>query len=43
LSFAGPLKDNAGTLKVSAGKSLTVDELVALNWFVEGVAGSLPK
>lgn len=41
--FAGPLKDNTGTLKVAAGKSLNVDELVALNWFVEGVAGSIPK
>lgn len=41
--FAGPLKDNTGTLKVPAGKSLNVDELVSLNWFVEGVAGSIPK
>lgn len=41
--FAGPLKDNTGTLKVPAGKALTVDELVSLNWFVEGVAGSIPK
>lgn len=41
--FAGPLKDNTGTLKVPAGKALTADELVALNWYVEGVAGSIPK
>lgn len=41
--FAGPLKDNTGTLKVPAGKALTVDELTALNWYVEGVAGSIPK
>jgi basic membrane protein A and related proteins len=41
--FAGPLKDNTGTLKVPAGKALTVDELTVLNWYVEGVAGSIPK
>lgn len=41
--FAGPLKDNTGALKVPAGKAMTVDELVAFNWFVEGVAGSIPK
>lgn len=41
--FAGPLKDNTGKLRVAAGKALTVDELTALNWYVEGVAGSIPK
>jgi simple sugar transport system substrate-binding protein len=41
--FSGPLKDNAGALKVPAGKAMTVDELTAFNWYVEGVAGSIPK
>lgn len=41
--FAGPLKDNSGALKVPAGKALTVDELTALNWYVDGIAGSIPK
>jgi basic membrane protein A len=41
--FAGPLKDNTGALKVPAGKSMSDDELTAFNWYVEGVAGSIPK
>jgi basic membrane protein A len=43
IPFAGPIKDNTGVVKVAAGKEMTVDELTALNWYVEGVASSLPK
>ena len=41
--FAGPIKDQSGTIKVAAGKSLSDAELLRLNWFVQGVDGSLPK
>jgi basic membrane protein A len=41
--FAGPLKDNTGAQKVSAGASMSVDELVSINWYVEGVDGTVPK
>jgi basic membrane protein A and related proteins len=41
--FAGPLKDNTGAVKVPAGKAMSDDELTAFNWYVEGVAGSIPK
>ncbi len=41
--FAGPLKDNTGAAMVAAGAALTHDELRALNWYVEGVDGSIPK
>jgi len=41
--FAGPIKDQSGTVKVPAGKTLTDPELQRLNWYVEGVDGSLPK
>jgi basic membrane protein A and related proteins len=41
--FAGPLKDNSGTIKVAAGTTLTHQELKAINWYVEGVDGSIPK
>jgi simple sugar transport system substrate-binding protein len=41
--FAGPLKDNTGVLKVPAGKQMSMDELVAFNWYVEGVASTVPK
>jgi basic membrane protein A len=41
--FAGPLKDNTGAQKVNAGTSMSVDELVSINWYVEGVDGTVPK
>ncbi|MEA3129203.1 MAG: basic rane protein [Paraburkholderia sp.] len=41
--FAGPIADQSGAVKVAAGKSLSDVELLRLNWFVQGVDGSLPK
>lgn len=41
--FAGPLKDNTGALKVAQGSALTHEQLMSINWYVEGVAGSMPK
>jgi simple sugar transport system substrate-binding protein len=43
LPFAGPLKDNGGAPKVPAGNALTHEQLMAMNWYVEGVEGSVPK
>jgi simple sugar transport system substrate-binding protein len=43
LPFAGPIKDSGGALKVAAGAALSVDEMNAMNWYVEGVDGSVPK
>ena len=41
--FTGPIKDQSGAVKVAAGKTLGDAELQRLNWYVEGVDGSLPK
>jgi simple sugar transport system substrate-binding protein len=41
--FAGPIKDNAGTIKVAAGAALTEQDLMSINWYVEGIEGSVPK
>jgi simple sugar transport system substrate-binding protein len=41
--FTGPLKDNTGAVKVPAGTTLTHDQLRAINWYVEGIDGSIPK
>ena len=41
--FAGPIKDNAGTLKVAAGALLTHEQLRSIDWYVEGIDGSIPK
>ena len=40
--FTGPLYDQAGKLRVPAGKKLTVKDLYAMSWLVKGVIGS-PK
>lgn len=41
--FTGPIMDQSGAVKVAAGKALTDPELQRLNWYVQGVDGSLPK
>jgi basic membrane protein A and related proteins len=41
--FAGPIKDNLGMLKVPANTVLTEQQLMSINWYVEGVEGSIPK
>lgn len=41
--FAGPLKSQDGKEMVPEGKSLTDDELLEMNWFVEGVEGEIVK
>jgi simple sugar transport system substrate-binding protein len=41
--FTGPIKDNAGKERIAAGKSIGDDDLQKLDFYVEGVQGSLPK
>ena len=41
--FAGPLKDNEGNVRVQEGATMTDDEMLSMDWFVEGVIGSVPK
>ncbi len=41
--FTGPLKDNTGKERVPAGKAMTAEELLSMDWFVEGVEGTVPK
>ena len=40
--FAGPLRDNAGSLRLASG-SLDDAAIKAMDWFVEGVVGTLPE
>lgn len=35
--FTGPIYDQAGTLRVEEGKTLTIAELSVMDWFVKGV------
>jgi basic membrane protein A len=41
--FAGPIKGQDGKLRVAAGKALSDKEILGINWYVEGIAGKLPK
>jgi simple sugar transport system substrate-binding protein len=43
LPFAGPIKDNMGKLRVADGQVMPLPEMMAINWYVEGVEGSIPK
>jgi simple sugar transport system substrate-binding protein len=41
--FAGPLKDQNGKLRVAAGSALSADDTNRIDWFVDGVQGSVAK
>lgn len=41
--FTGPLKNQAGELKVPEGVSMTRDELASMNWYVEGMTANYPQ
>jgi simple sugar transport system substrate-binding protein len=41
--FAGPLKDNTGKLRVPAGSKLPFADMMSINWYVEGIEGTVPQ
>lgn len=41
--FQGPLKDQSGAVKVAAGADLPLNDLKGMNWYVQGVDGTIPK
>ncbi|MDR1787486.1 MAG: BMP family ABC transporter substrate-binding protein [Treponema sp.] len=41
--FTGPIKDQAGEVRVAPGVRLTDDEIWSMNWFVEGVRGTIAE
>ncbi len=41
--FTGPIYDNNGELRVAEGKTMTVEEILAMDWFVKGVNGIIPQ
>jgi simple sugar transport system substrate-binding protein len=41
--FAGPIKDNTGKEMVAAGAVMPDATFSSLNWYVEGIEGSVPK
>jgi len=43
MSFAGPIVDQAGTVRVRQGEKAPDKELLSMRWLVRGVAGTLPE
>ncbi|MGV8837502.1 MAG: BMP family ABC transporter substrate-binding protein, partial [Cellvibrio sp.] len=41
--YQGPIYDQAGTLKVAEGKTLSDEELHQQNWYVKGIEGKIPQ
>jgi len=41
--FTGPIKNQSGEIMIPSGKSLNHDELLSINYFVEGVMGDIPQ
>lgn len=41
--FRGPLYDNKGNLKLDEGHDLNPSDILTMDWFVEGVLGSIPS
>ena len=41
--FQGPLKDQSGAIKVAAGSVLPLKDQQSMNFYVQGVEGSIPK
>lgn len=41
--FTGPIKGQDGKVVVPQGKKLNDGEMLSMNWFVEGVEGTIPK
>lgn len=39
--FAGPIKDQTGAVKVAEGSAMTFEELMSVDWFVQGVEGKI--
>ena len=42
-AFEGPIMDQSGKEVVAAGARLSDEDLLGMDWYVEGVEGKLPK
>ncbi len=40
--FAGPLTDQAGKVKIAEGTTMSIKDKYQMNWFVQGVDGTIP-
>lgn len=41
--FTGPIKDQAGQVRIAEGQTATTKDLASMNFYIEGVKAALPK
>ena len=41
--FQGPVKDQQGKIRIAGGSTISDDDLLKMQWYVQGVQGKLPK
>lgn len=41
--FTGPIRDQAGAVRIAEGETATDEQMLSMDWFVEGVQGRLPN
>lgn len=39
--FAGPIKDQTGAVKIPEGSAMTFEQMMSVDWFVQGVEGKI--
>lgn len=39
--FAGPIKDQSGTVRIPEGSVMTMEQILSVDWFVQGVEGKI--
>ena len=41
--FTGPIKDQQGEIRIPEGEVMSDEDMLSMNWFVEGVDGTIPE
>ncbi|EKV30739.1 Bmp family protein [Caenispirillum salinarum AK4] len=41
--FEGPIKDNAGEVRIAEGEAASEEDLLSMDWYIEGIDAQLPK
>ncbi|GMK48262.1 MULTISPECIES: BMP family ABC transporter substrate-binding protein [Paenibacillus] len=41
--FSGPITDASGAAKQEAGQTMSLEQILEMNWFVKGVEGTIPQ
>jgi basic membrane protein A len=41
--FSGPILDASGASKLEAGQTMSLEDVLGMNWFVKGVEGTIPQ